>query len=369
MTGKTTLYYGANGDEVKELQQYLNKNGYNLAVDGGFGEKTLSAVKDYQQKNGLTVDGIVGSNTWGSLLTFTAPTLNGTSYTATDEGKTNKSAMDTALTNLNNYGANWQYAQTNKDILEEYLGREPFSYDLNGDALYQQYKDKYIQQGKMAMQDTMGQAAAMTGGYGNSYAQSAGQQAYQNSLDNLNDIVPELYQMAYDRYNQQGQDMINKLSVLDADYNRGYTAAQDKYGIARDNFYNAADLYGSEVDRANSISQQDWQNAMTIYNAKEEKKNNVSGGTTYGTSKSYTKTIDAGDGTKTTKVDETGYSESAADYADWDYGDWEGYFATIRNTKGKSAAETELSRMTKLGYIPKEFTVAAGIGARGSLGH
>lgn len=342
MTGKTTLYYGANGNEVKELQQYLNKNGYNLAVDGGFGDKTLSAVKDYQQKNGLTVDGIVGSNTWESLLTFTAPTLNSTSYTATDEGKTNKSAMDTALTNLNNYGANWQYAQTNKDILEEYLGREPFSYDLNGDALYQQYKDKYIQQGKMAMQDTMGQAAAMTGGYGNSYAQSAGQQAYQNSLDNLNDIIPELYQMAYDRYNQKGQDMLNQLSVLDADYNRGYTAAQDKYDIARDNFYNAADLYGSEVDRANSISQQDWQNAMTIYNAKEEKKSDVTtapDGTKYGTSKETITTI----------------PESKNDNDDKEGSYYETSLTDLKQMKaaGKSNKEAMeyLSDMRKAGYL------------------
>ena len=286
MTGKTTLYYGANGDEVKELQQYLNKNGYNLDVDGGFGDKTLSAVRDYQQKNGLTVDGIVGSNTWESLLTFTAPTLNSTSYTDTTEGNTNKTAMDTALNALNSYGSHtWENQAINDTLLGKYLNRAPFSYDLNGDALYQQYKDKYIQQGKMAMQDTIGQASAMTGGYGNSYAQSVGQQAYQNSLDNLNDIVPELYQMAYDRYNQQGQDMLNQLSVLDADYNRsygewetGYNVAKDKYGIASDNFYNAANLYGSELDRANSISQQDWQNAMTIYNAKAQPSNTGNNG-------------------------------------------------------------------------------------------
>ena len=350
MSGKTTLYYGANGDEVKELQQYLNKNGYNLAVDGGFGEKTLSAVKDYQQKNGLTVDGIVGSNTWESLLTFTAPTLNGTSYTATDEGKTNKSAMDTALNALNSYGSHtWKNQTINDTLLNKYLNRDPFSYDLNGDALYQQYKDKYIQQGKMAMQDTIGQASAMTGGYGNSYAQSVGQQAYQNSLDNLNDIVPELYQMAYDRYNQQGQDMLNQLSVLDADYNRsygewetGYNVAKDKYGIASDNFYNAADLYGSELDRANSISQQDWQNAMTIYNAKEEKKSDVTtapDGTKYGTSKETITTI----------------PESKNDNDDKEGSYFETCLTDLKQMKaaGKSNKEAMeyLSDMRKAGYL------------------
>lgn len=100
------------------------------------------------------------------------------------------------------------------NLYQQYKDRKDFSYDFNADALYQQYKDKYIGQGKMAMADTMGQAAAMTGGYGNSYAVTAGNQAYQNSLANLNDIIPELYQMAYNKHNQEGQDMLNKLSIL-----------------------------------------------------------------------------------------------------------------------------------------------------------
>lgn len=89
------------------------------------------------------------------------------------------------------------------DAMKKILNREKFSYDLNGDALYQQLRDKYIQQGKMAMKDTIGRASAMTGGYGNSYAQSIGQQAYDAQLQDLNDIVPELYQLALDKYNTE----------------------------------------------------------------------------------------------------------------------------------------------------------------------
>lgn len=99
-----------------------------------------------------------------------------------------------------NYGIAMDYAN-------QLQNRGPFSFDVNADALYQQYKDNYIQQGRMAMMDTMGQAAAMTGGYGNSYAQSVGQQAYNQQLTQLNNIVPELYGMAYDRYQQEGQDL------------------------------------------------------------------------------------------------------------------------------------------------------------------
>ena len=56
-------------------------------------------------------------------------------------------------------------------------------------------------------------------------------------------------------------------------------------------------------------------------------------------------------------------------YADWGAADWESYFAQIRQSEGKEAAEQELEYFTSQGWIPKEMLAAAGIGARGSLGH
>ena len=136
-----------------------------------------------------------------------------------------KNALNTHLTQKPGaYNSPWR-SQLN-DTINNVKNRE-FSYDLNGDALYQQYKDKYIQQGKMAMGDAIGQASAMTGGYGNSYAQSVGQQAYQAQLQNLNDIVPELYQMALDKYNMEGQDLYNLYSMLSSEENRSYGEYRD----------------------------------------------------------------------------------------------------------------------------------------------
>ena len=150
-------------------------------------------------------------------------------------------------THINN-GFTYSQDQAYKDAMNAYLNRNKFSYNINGDALYQQYKDKYIQQGKMAMADTMGQAAAMTGGYGNSYAASVGNQAYQASLQQLNDVIPELYQMAYDRYNQEGQDLLNRYSLLSTDRDAEYGMWKDKgnqlndertyYGTEHNNAYN-----------------------------------------------------------------------------------------------------------------------------------
>ena len=113
--------------------------------------------------------------------------------------------------------------------LNQYQNRDPFSYNFANDALYQQYKDMYIQQGQMASMDAMGQAAAMTGGYGNSYSQSAGQQAYNQYLTQLNAVVPELAQMAQDRYNLEGQRMLDMYSLYMDRENQEYAKYQDTY--------------------------------------------------------------------------------------------------------------------------------------------
>ncbi|MBQ3215373.1 MAG: hypothetical protein IJB11_04555 [Oscillospiraceae bacterium] len=118
------------------------------------------------------------------------------------------------------------------ELTDRILNREKFSYDLNGDAFYNQYKDKFTQQGKLAMMDTMGQAAALTGGYGSSYAQRVGQQTYQGYLQGLNDKVPELYQLALDNYDRQGDALTQQyglLADLDAkDYSRHRDAVADQ---------------------------------------------------------------------------------------------------------------------------------------------
>lgn len=65
------LKKGSKGNSVKALQALLVGFGYNIGssgIDGDFGKSTLSAVKKYQTKNGLEVDGVVGSATWTSLL-------------------------------------------------------------------------------------------------------------------------------------------------------------------------------------------------------------------------------------------------------------------------------------------------------------
>lgn len=120
---------------------------------------------------------------------------------------------------------------------------DEFSYDLDKDAFYQQYADKHMEQARLAMADTMGQAAAMTGGYGNSYAQSVGQQAYNAQLDKLNDIAPDLYQAALERYKMGKEDMYAQYDLGASEYTREYGKYLDEYsrlltdlGLAQENY-------------------------------------------------------------------------------------------------------------------------------------
>lgn len=64
----SVLRKGSKGEQVKTLQRLLNAFGNTLAVDGSFGNATFAAVKNYQKKYNLEVDGICGGKTWNSIL-------------------------------------------------------------------------------------------------------------------------------------------------------------------------------------------------------------------------------------------------------------------------------------------------------------
>ena len=295
MANRNQLSYGSQGSDVTELQKLLNQNGYQLDEDGIFGTKTQDAVRDYQQKNKLDVDGIVGNNTWGALTGASATqnsagttAASGFQYGEYQESDAVKQAQAMLQQQLSQkpgaYQSAWQ-AQLN-DTIQKILNREQFSYDLNGDALYQQYKDQYITQGQQAMMDTMGQAQAMTGGYGNSYAQSVGQQAYQGYLQQLNDKIPELYQLALNKYQMEGDALTDQYAILGAqedqdygryrdqvsDYNTELERLQNRYDTERDYDYgkwadNRDFGYGQYIDDRNyqyqtgrdQVADQQWQ--------------------------------------------------------------------------------------------------------------
>ena len=309
------LKKGSTGSDVKKLQETLIEKGYNVGgtgADGVLGKNTEAAIKQYQKDNGLQVDGIAGKNTLGSLYGSGTQKTNGTGNGgAAKAGNADKPAtvapaeatpvtspggvtygdftyqtfdpntsenIQQAQTLLDQNNANrpgaWvdPYQSQYMDYLNQYENRDPFSYDFNSDALYQQYKDNYILQGQMAMMDTMGQAASMTGGYGNSYAQSVGQQAYNQYLGQLNEIIPELNQMAYDRYQQEGQDLLNMYGIYKGLSDDSYGRYQDEV----DNWYredtrltnNYNTIYGQEWDQYSLGYDTAWSEYLTSRNEK-----------------------------------------------------------------------------------------------------
>ena len=144
-----------------------------------------------------------------------------------------------------------QYTGQVQSILDKIMNRQDFNYDMNADPLYQQYKNQYTALGKNAMRDTVGNVSALTGGYASTAAASAGQQAYNSYLQQLNNIVPELYNAALNRYQMQGDNLYNQMGILQnldsLDYNRYRDRVND--------YYNALDYYGN---RENTIYNRDY---------------------------------------------------------------------------------------------------------------
>ena len=157
------------------------------------------------------------------------PNLEASSGTKTASKK--KTQAENSWATKENF--NSPYTAQVQQSYQNILNRPQFSYDFNSDPVYQGLRDRYINAGNMANYNAQAEAAALTGGYGNSYAQTAGYQAYAKQLNNLMDQIPELAEQRLNRYNQETQQMYdihNLLSNLEAtDYNRHRDTINDLY--------------------------------------------------------------------------------------------------------------------------------------------
>ena len=142
-----------------------------------------------------------------------------------------------------------KYADQLDGILQRITNPEKFKYEFNGDNLFRSYADYYTQMGKQASQDAMGQAAALTGGYGNTYAQNAGQQAYQQYLLGLYDKGLDLYDRAYQRYQDEQNANLNQYNVLANADQTDYGRYRDEYGDWQNERDYYTGRYDTEADR------------------------------------------------------------------------------------------------------------------------
>ena len=154
----------------------------------------------------------------------------------------NRGGVDDMLQRIRDFldkGYDDPYAQQIQDQLQSILGRDPFSYDYNTDPVWQAYKKQYTREGQRSSADALAQAAAMTGGVPSSYAQTAAQQAGNYYASQLSDKIPELYQQAYGRYQDEGNTMMNNMNLL-----RGLS--NDAYGRYGDDFSRIMSGYDAE---------------------------------------------------------------------------------------------------------------------------
>ena len=143
-----------------------------------------------------------------------------------------------------------QYDGQLQSILAEIQGQKPFQYSFSGDALFNSLKDIWTEQARQASMGAQAQAAALTGGYGNSAAQMAGSQAYQQNILPLYDKATELARLAYDVHQGEQADKYNQLSAL-------LNLDQKDYGRHRDTVTDFKDerdyltgRYDTEEERA-----------------------------------------------------------------------------------------------------------------------
>lgn len=178
-------------------------------------------------------------------------------------GYTPSSTVDAALKELNDIielqpaSFSSPYQKQIDDIMNAINNREDFTYDPNSDASYQQYKDLFTQAGRKGMEDTLGRAATLTGGYGNSYANSAAQQTFQDYMTQLTGQVPSLRSQAMNEYNAQGDALNQQYGLANDAYNREYSTYMDGYNRWLAQQQMAQDTYNTErgFDYANYQNQ------------------------------------------------------------------------------------------------------------------
>ena len=243
----TELRKGAAGNDVKALQNALSKQGYQAGSSGVYDDQTLEAVKRYQQTIGQTVSGNADDATLRSLY--------GTPSAKYENGYIPGAHVNSAEQYLKMLQSqkpgdySGKYTQQAEALLGQIISRKPFSYDANSDPLYQIYRDRYIMGGQRAMENAMGQAAQLTGGYGNTYAQTVGQQQYQQYMEGLNDKVPELAQQAYTRYQGEGDRLRQSYQLLQSADDTAYGRWADGYNRWNNETQQAQSAYESAYDR------------------------------------------------------------------------------------------------------------------------
>ena len=151
-------------------------------------------------------------------------------YTRSDDLQSIYNQADAMLEQYKNT-TNGERQQKINSIVEEYENMDPFSYDFATDPMFQNMLASYQQMGQSAMKDSIAQSSALTGGYANSWAQTAGQQSYNRHIQDAFNNLPSYYQMALETYRQEGQKLLDMYGLLDSEQQKELDQILNQHGI------------------------------------------------------------------------------------------------------------------------------------------
>lgn len=144
------------------------------------------------------------------------------------------------------------FAQQQKDLLDRILNREDFSWSKESDPQWSSYKKSYLREGDRATANALAQASAASGGRPSSYAVNAATQAGDYYATKLNDMIPTLYQQAYERYLDEYNMKLKDLNAVNQQEQLDYAKYLDRLGQFNTDRGFAYQNYADDYDRLRS---------------------------------------------------------------------------------------------------------------------
>lgn len=144
------------------------------------------------------------------------------------------------------------FAQQQKDLLDRILNREDFSWSKETDPQWSSYKKSYLREGDRATANALAQASAASGGRPSSYAVNAATQAGDYYATKLNDVIPTLYQQAYERYLDEYNMKLKDLNAVNQQEQLDYAEYLDRLGQFNTDRGFAYQNYADDYDRLRS---------------------------------------------------------------------------------------------------------------------
>lgn len=144
------------------------------------------------------------------------------------------------------------FAQQQKDLLDRILNREDFSWSKETDPQWSSYKKSYLREGDRATANALAQASAASGGRPSSYAVNAATQAGDYYAAKLNDVIPTLYQQAYERYLDEYNMKMKDLNAVNQQEQLDYAKYLDRLGQFNTDRGFAYQNYADDYDRLRS---------------------------------------------------------------------------------------------------------------------